>query len=411
MPPLSREQLADDPIEQFARWYERAEAEVPLPDAMCLATVDEDGAPDARMVLLKGFGAEGFRFFTNLRVGEGAPARGDAAGRARRLLARARPPGADPRAGGAADARRSRTTTSRPARASAASARGPRRRASRWPIARRARRPGRARRRSGSPARRSRGPSSGAGSLVRPGEIEFWQGQAARLHDRFLYTRGDEGWTIERLAPVAGALAAASACAKASSSSRSSKWSSAGIPRLADDDAGAERRLEALLGLAQRRLLVGVGLDLRAAGRRPAFARRSVSRTDQPPAAAASRQRLRSSLPWAWRIARPWPSLQRAGLEQVEDLVGQVEQADQVRDRDAAAAEAAGELLLGEPEVLDQRRAGARLVDRVEVLARHVLDQGVCSRSASSSSRISAGTVSSPACCAARQRRSPAISS
>ncbi|MFL5893465.1 MAG: pyridoxal 5'-phosphate synthase, partial [Solirubrobacterales bacterium] len=66
MPPLQRSALADDPIEQFREWYERAEEEVPLHDAIALATVDEDGSPDARMVLLKGFDPDGFRFFTNL---------------------------------------------------------------------------------------------------------------------------------------------------------------------------------------------------------------------------------------------------------------------------------------------------------------------------------------------------------
>ena len=66
MPPLHRAALAADPIEQFRDWYERAAREVPLAHAMTLATVDADGAPDARMVLLKGFGPEGFRFFTNL---------------------------------------------------------------------------------------------------------------------------------------------------------------------------------------------------------------------------------------------------------------------------------------------------------------------------------------------------------
>jgi pyridoxamine 5'-phosphate oxidase len=39
------------------------------------------------------------------------------------------------------------------------------------------------------------------GFLVTPDEIEFWQGQAARLHDRFRYRRTNEGWDLERLAP------------------------------------------------------------------------------------------------------------------------------------------------------------------------------------------------------------------
>src|SRR4051795_13499256 len=69
MPPLHRSALADDPVDQFREWYERAAPEVPLADAMTLATIDGDGSPDARMVLLKGFGSDGFRFFTNL----GAP--------------------------------------------------------------------------------------------------------------------------------------------------------------------------------------------------------------------------------------------------------------------------------------------------------------------------------------------------
>ena len=39
------------------------------------------------------------------------------------------------------------------------------------------------------------------GYALRPEEMEFWQGQVARLHDRFLYTRGPEGWRMARLAP------------------------------------------------------------------------------------------------------------------------------------------------------------------------------------------------------------------
>jgi pyridoxamine 5'-phosphate oxidase len=64
-PPLHKRDLDPDPFAQFARWYEAARAEVPLADAMTVATVGEDGVPDARMVLLKGHGPDGFRFFTN----------------------------------------------------------------------------------------------------------------------------------------------------------------------------------------------------------------------------------------------------------------------------------------------------------------------------------------------------------
>nr|WP_329955738.1 pyridoxine 5'-phosphate oxidase C-terminal domain-containing protein [Desulfomarina profundi] len=39
------------------------------------------------------------------------------------------------------------------------------------------------------------------GYRVEPTEIEFWQGRKSRLHDRFLYTKEDESWSVERLAP------------------------------------------------------------------------------------------------------------------------------------------------------------------------------------------------------------------
>ena len=51
--PLRREDLADNPFEQFAAWFEQAQEEVPLAEAMVLATASADGAPAARFVLLK----------------------------------------------------------------------------------------------------------------------------------------------------------------------------------------------------------------------------------------------------------------------------------------------------------------------------------------------------------------------
>ena len=100
-----------------------------------------------------------------------------------------------------------------------------------------------------------------------------------------------------------------------------------------------------------------------------------------------------------------------ARLEQLQRLVGQLEQADQIGDRGAAAADPSGQLLFGQAELLDQRRAGACLLDRVEVLADHVLDQRRLQPLGLAWSRTTAGTFSSPACWAARQRRSPATSS
>ena len=61
-----------DPFARFAGWLKEAEAGEPNdPNAMALATVDETGLPDVRMVLLKGFDSRGFVFFTNLESAKG----------------------------------------------------------------------------------------------------------------------------------------------------------------------------------------------------------------------------------------------------------------------------------------------------------------------------------------------------
>ena len=68
-PPLSE---GADPIALFGEWLEAAKAsEVNDPNAMALATVDDDGLPDVRMVLLKDVDAEGFVFYTNLTSAKG----------------------------------------------------------------------------------------------------------------------------------------------------------------------------------------------------------------------------------------------------------------------------------------------------------------------------------------------------
>ncbi len=58
---------ADEPVRLFAAWFAEAKRAEPVnPDAMALATVDSSGQPNARMVLLKGFDARGFVFYTNV---------------------------------------------------------------------------------------------------------------------------------------------------------------------------------------------------------------------------------------------------------------------------------------------------------------------------------------------------------
>lgn len=62
----------NEPFSLFGAWLKDAEAaEVNDPNALALATVDEDGLPNVRMVLLKGFDAEGFVFYTNYESAKG----------------------------------------------------------------------------------------------------------------------------------------------------------------------------------------------------------------------------------------------------------------------------------------------------------------------------------------------------
>src|SRR5580765_8588792 len=63
---LLESEAPSNPFALFARWYLDAEAaELPEPSAMTLATAGADGAPHARMVLLRGFDDRGFAFYTN----------------------------------------------------------------------------------------------------------------------------------------------------------------------------------------------------------------------------------------------------------------------------------------------------------------------------------------------------------
>ena len=199
MPALGRADLDPDPIAQFREWYARAEREAVLPEAIALATVDDAGLPDARMVLLKGIGDDGLRFFTNYESAKAGQleAGGQAAVVAywreldRQVRARGpveRLPGADSDAYFATRARESQIG----AWASPQS----RHIESRAELDRRV---------DEAEARFADGevprPPHWGGFLLRPVEIEFWQGQVGRLHDRFRYTREDGGWRIERLGP------------------------------------------------------------------------------------------------------------------------------------------------------------------------------------------------------------------
>ncbi|MBS1882294.1 MAG: pyridoxamine 5'-phosphate oxidase [Actinobacteria bacterium] len=200
-PPLREADLEADPFAQFAAWYALAAAEVPMADAMTLATVGADGGPDARMVLLKGHGPDGFRFFTNhgsVKAGQiDAHPRGALILYWRELERQVRARGPIERLP-AADSDAYFATRARESRIGAWASPQSR------PLADRAdldRRVAEVRERFEGVGEVPR-PEFWGGFVLRPETIEFWQGQQARLHDRFRYSREDGGaWRIQRLGP------------------------------------------------------------------------------------------------------------------------------------------------------------------------------------------------------------------
>ncbi len=188
-----------DPLAQFEHWFgEALAAGLPLPNAMSLATVTREGAPDARIVLLKGVEGGDFVFYTNYesRKGRQLEARPEAClvflwtqlerqvridGRVRRTTAAesdayfaSRPPGA-------------RLSAWASAQSDVVAGRGELEAEVAKMRALYGEQPPR--------------PPHWGGYRLMPERIEFWQGRENRLHDRLLYTRTGDRWKIERLAP------------------------------------------------------------------------------------------------------------------------------------------------------------------------------------------------------------------
>jgi pyridoxamine 5'-phosphate oxidase len=192
-----------DPFVQFERWFKDAlAADLPLANAMTLATVSPEGAPDARIVLLKGVEDGGFVFFTNYdsRKGRQLASRAQAclvflwAPLERQVRIESRVEKVSVQESDAYFA--SRPLGARlSAHASAQSEVVKDRQYLEGSLEKQKQVHG------NNPPR----PPHWGGYRVTPERIEFWQGRENRLHDRLLYRRGQGkiagAWKIERLAP------------------------------------------------------------------------------------------------------------------------------------------------------------------------------------------------------------------
>jgi pyridoxamine 5'-phosphate oxidase len=199
---LTEADVDPDPTLQFERWLSEAlRAELPEPTAMTLATVDAEGRPSARIVLLKGADADGLVFFTNYdsRKGHELGGRPDAAllfhwvelERQVRIEGRvARVPAAESDAYFATRPLLSRIGAWASPQSRVISDRGWLERefeASQQRVAA-----------AGGDVPR---PPHWGGYRLAPAAMEFWQGRRSRLHDRIRYRLDGGSWRIDRLAP------------------------------------------------------------------------------------------------------------------------------------------------------------------------------------------------------------------
>lgn len=187
-----------DPLAQFEVWFADAvHAQLPLPNAMALATVF-GGKPSSRIVLLKGVDHGGFVFYTNYqsRKGREIDANAHAA-----LLFGWLPLERQVRIEGTLTRVSAQESddyfASRPLGSRHAAIASPQSETLESRAALDARYNDVVRATGDMPRR----PAHWGGYCLLPVEIEFWQGRANRLHDRLLYSKAARGWKITRLAP------------------------------------------------------------------------------------------------------------------------------------------------------------------------------------------------------------------
>jgi len=189
-----------EPIGLFGEWLKAAEASEPNdPNAMALATVDGDGLPDVRMVLLKGFDAAGFTFFTNFESAKGRELLANPRAalcfhwKSLRKQVRVRGPVSEV---STEEADAYFASRQRGSRIGAWASQQSRPLESRFALEKAV---------AAYTARYAIGeiprPAYWSGFRLAPQEIEFWSDGTFRLHDRIKFVRDGDGWAKTRLYP------------------------------------------------------------------------------------------------------------------------------------------------------------------------------------------------------------------
>ena len=196
---LHERDLARDPFEQFARWFDEAlQSGIALPNAMNLATASKSGRPSVRAVLLKSYDAQGFVFYTHYGSRKGRELTENPQAMLlfcweeleRQISIEGsvtQVPSEESDAYFASRPLGSRLAAivspqSEPVASREALESGLEEAAKRW---------------RDSPPR----PAHWGGYRLAPARFEFWQGRKDRLHDRLCYCSVADAWKVERLAP------------------------------------------------------------------------------------------------------------------------------------------------------------------------------------------------------------------
>jgi pyridoxamine 5'-phosphate oxidase len=196
---LNESDITHNPLDQFNKWLQEAiEKQLPEPNAMVLATVNKEGQPSARNVLLKSADTNGFIFFTNKLSDKGQDLKLNPSctllfswlSQHRQVIVK----------GKAEEISKDESNSYFQTRPYGS-------RISAWVseqskvISNREELEKRVKEFMTKYPENVPMPDHWGGFIVKPESIEFWQGRPSRLHDRIRFTKKSNAWTIERISP------------------------------------------------------------------------------------------------------------------------------------------------------------------------------------------------------------------